>query len=200
MDSFFDAKCKLSHIAFSLREKGLSLVKINSWFTFIGLGVAPLMILSGVLIKNATILPYLIGFAGFLSLGNWAWSISRFVFKTDKHIDFCKTLPVKIEVFLQKTESNVGNRIDTKQMLIMSDECNKYLLTIKEKIEEEHFTVPDWINIKAEQHVLSTLGATCASCSKKWETSGLLQKREIKKHLRRKYAKLYCHECGQRFY
>ena len=80
----------------------------------------------------------------------------------------CNRFPVRIESFIAETERHAPQRKDKAFLNKISTSANTLLLEIRSKLEDEHLTVPDWINVKSSQHVLSTLGATCASCRKTW--------------------------------
>ena len=196
--SYFDTKCQLLHIAYSLREKGLILMRYHRMIRFAGLGIAPLLILAAVRMKDPNILAFAISAAGIISLGNWIWSISSLVYKTEKHIEFCQSYPVKIESSIQELETSLKPKMTVNRLRAIALRANRSLLDIKGRIEEEHLVVQDWINIKSQQLVLSELPAKCASCGKKWESAKLLDKGEIKRHLRRKHKHEYCLKCGQR--
>jgi hypothetical protein len=195
--SYLDAKCQLMHITYSLREKGGSLARFNNILNLIGLGIAPLMILSGVIINNKSILAVAIVVSGLLSLSNWIWTISVYVFKINKHIEFCLNYPVQIEMFINEIESAQKKKISKTQLNTLTKKTNDFLLRIMEKIESEGLQVSDWINIKSQQKVLSIFNAKCASCGEKWISRKLMDKKEIKRILKTKYKDSYCLTCGQ---
>lgn len=198
MFSFIETKWELSHIAQSLRERGLFLTTWQRRLTFMGMGIAPFLILAGTVINNHFILAIAIIISGLLSIGNWVWSISVLIYKRDKHIIMCNTYPVKIETFINDIERNFKPNISKKQLDEITKKANTFLLDIKSRIEEEQLEVPDWINIKAQQFILSTLSATCASCKKQWVSPRLLSKSEIKKQFKKKNLNKYCSRCGQK--
>jgi hypothetical protein len=200
MPTFFDLKCQLLHLAFSLREKGLILGKFNRLVRLLSLAIAPLLILAAVRLNDPNVLKVSIILSGLLSLAAWAWSIHSLIYRTEKHLLFCQTYPVRIETLLLELESpsSPKTKLAPRKLSAITKRANAFLLQLKEKIEEEHLTVQDWINVKAQQIVLSQTNATCASCGRKWHESSLLERKEIKKRLNLKWQKLYCLKCCQR--
>jgi hypothetical protein len=200
MPTFFEVKCQLLHLAYSLREKGLILGRFNRLVRLLNLAIAPVLILAAVRFNDPTVLRISILVSGLLSLASWAWSIHSLIYRSEKHLAFCQTYPVRIETLLSELEpvTSTSSKLQTQQLAGITVRANNFLLQLKEKIEEEHLEVQDWINVKAQQMVLSQTAATCASCGQKWHESNFIDRKEIKKRLKRKRQKLYCTKCGQR--
>ena len=197
MAIFIDVKCQLMHIAHALRIKSGRLVFFNNLLSLAGLGIAPLMILSAVLFENQTFLTVAILASGVLALSNWIWTIAVYIFKINKHIEFCQNYPVRIETWLNQNENGLGASLTDDELAALSKSANDFLLQIKGRIEEEHLQVPDWINVKAQQRVLSELGGSCASCRQTWNARAYSEKREIRRIFARRNQGKYCIQCGQ---
>ncbi len=195
--NFFEVKCALMHIVFALRKKSGSLMLFNNTLNLMGLGIAPLMILAGVLLNNPGFLRVTIIVSGVLALSTWVWTIAVYIYKINKHIELCLFYPVKIETFLNENEPSGNTPLNKTQMANLSKKANKFHLDIKAKIDEENFQVPDWINVHAQQKVMTSYNATCSSCGKTWISRRLSDKKDIKGIFKKRNKQKYCLECGQ---
>ena len=195
--NFIDIKLQLLHLTFCLRSKARSLIVFDNSLRFIGLGVAPSLILAAVKFNEPIIFNISLTLSGLLSLTNWIWSICSLVFKLDQHIELCKTYPVKIDSFLAEAEAVIAT--DKKQMSSYTSKANTLLIEIKTKVESTNLQVSEWLNIESQQKVLAQTGMTCGSCKKGWESPSLYTKKEIKKIIKNKkeFGKKRCIKCGQ---
>lgn len=195
MDNFKLIKQKALHTAYSIRALNLPLTRFDNFLRFIGIGIAPALIIGAAYSNNKPILIISIIIASFLSLGNWTWTIASLIFNKNRHIDICKTIPVKIELFIHTIEKDLNNNNLNNKII----ELNHFYLQIKAEIEREHFSIPDWVNVSSQQRILSEENATCSSCNQSWKSKRYLNKKEIKSILsnKKKYNN-YCNICGQK--
>ena len=70
-----------SHLANAYRERAAQLVYWERISKFLGLGVAPSLILGAILFNNKTAVAVSMIVSGLLSLGIWVWSIGSMAFK-----------------------------------------------------------------------------------------------------------------------
>ena len=196
--TYIDYKQELMHLAFCLRDRSRSLASFDNALRFIGLGIAPLIILAAIKTNNPVILNISLTISGLLSLTNWIWSIGTLVFKLDRHIEISKTYPVTIDSFL--AESDAVIIADKNQITGYEKRANDLLIEIKKKIEETNYQVPNWLNVKAQQSVLARTKLQCGSCNQKWISKTLYEEREIKRILKNKklIGKTHCLKCAQR--